>query len=206
MNRRTAVLVPTGVANTASISAALHRAEIDGRFAGSAQDVVEAPLVVLPGVGAFDAGREALARDGYDEAIRRRVEMDRPTLAVCLGFQLLLEGSDESRRGLSGLGIIPGRAERLGDSVRVPHLGWNEVECDPSAGLLETGAAAFAHSYCLRTAPDGFEVAMCTYDLPFVAAVARGSLLACQFHPELSGAYGRRLIDRFCARAMEGVA
>lgn len=203
---RTATIIPTGVANTASISAALQRTDWETRLATSARDVLDAPLVVLPGVGAFDAGRDTLARDGYDDALRRRVELDRPTLAVCLGFQLLLQGSDESQRGLSGLGILTGRAERFDGDIRVPHLGWNEVTPTPSARLLEKGSAAFAHSFCLRAAPPDCIVAMCTYDRPFVAAIERGNLLACQFHPELSGIYGRRLLDRFCAQVLEGIA
>ena len=159
-------------------------------------------MAVLPGVGSFDAGRQSLAASGFDAALARRIEADLPVLAICLGFQLLLEGSEESVQNQPGLGIFEGRAERLPSSVRVPHLGWNEITAPLEAPCMLSGAASFAHSYCLRTPPASGTASMCDYDRPFVAALERGNLLACQFHPELSGAYGRALLERFCARTL----
>jgi glutamine amidotransferase len=203
---RTAVLIPTGVANLASIAAAMHRADVATRIAVDPQDILTADIAVLPGVGSFDAGRDALAQRGFDEALCQRIGRDQATLAICLGFQLLLEGSDESRRDLPGLGIFAGRAQRIGDEVRVPHLGWNTVRAMPEARYLTDGAAAFAHSFCLRSAPASGHAAWTDYDAPFVAAVERGNLLACQFHPELSGSWGRGLLERFCAQSLGGDA
>jgi glutamine amidotransferase len=203
---RKAVLIPTGVANVASIAAALHRADLETRTASTTADILDADLVVLPGVGSFDAGREALARTGFDTALLARIADDRPTLAICLGFQLLLEGSDESRLGLPGLCVFEGRARRFPGDVRVPHLGWNLIEAPSDMRFVQSGAAAFAHSYRVPERPTACRSALCDYDSPFVAAVERGNLLACQFHPELSGPYGKALLERFCAQVRENVA
>ena len=116
-------------------------------------------------------------------------------LAICLGLQLLAEGSEESP-GVAGLGVIAGRAARLPDSVRVPHLGWNSVSAETGA-LVESGFAAYANSYALANAPDGWTVTRTQHGIEFVASLERGSLLATQFHPELSGSWGRDLLARW---------
>ena len=96
-------------------------------------------------------------------------------------------------RAVRGLGIAGGTYERLPSSVRVPHLGWNRVEA-ASSSALPSGVAAFANSYCLTEPPRGWSAAWTTHGIPFVSALARGRTLACQFHPELSGDFGMRLL------------
>jgi glutamine amidotransferase len=155
-----------------------------------------APHVVLPGVGAFGAAMELLSRDGLTEALIDRLRAGRPTLAICLGLQLLCQGSDESP-GVPGLGVVPGRATRLPNHVRVPQMGWNMVEPAPGCRLLRPGYAYFANSFRLATQPPQWEAAWTDHGGPFVAAMERGALLACQFHPELSGAWGLELIGRW---------
>lgn len=202
MTSRVASIIPTGVANLASIRSALGRVGLDVRLAEKPSDLARADVVVLPGVGSFDAGRRSLAASGFDAALTRRIEADLPVLAICLGFQLLLQGSDESVQDQPGLGIFEGRAERFPASVRVPHLGWNEITAPLDAPSMLSGAASFAHSFCLRQPPASGISSICTYDRPFVAALERGNLLACQFHPELSGSFGRALLERFCTRTL----
>jgi imidazole glycerol phosphate synthase glutamine amidotransferase subunit len=186
----------TGVANLASILAGLHRAGADPQLTDDAAVVHRARQVVLPGVGAFAAGMERLHAGGLGAALAERIAAGRSTLAVCLGLQLLSQSSEESP-GVAGLGILPVATRRFPSTVRVPQLGWNRIEPDPGCQLLEAGYAYFANSYHLAADPPGFAVAHSDHGGRFVAAIERGPLLCCQFHPELSGDYGRALLRRW---------
>lgn len=190
------VIVDSGVANLASVTSAFRRLGYGARISTSPEEIHTAPWVVLPGVGAFGAGMRALRAHGLDVALRERVREDRPFLAVCLGLQLLTDASDEDP-GIAGLGIVPGTCRRLPPSVRVPHLGWNRVEPDGRCRLVASGDAAFANSYCLEQPPRGWHHASSTHGISFVAALERGAVLACQFHPELSGTWGLALLERW---------
>ena len=132
---------------------------------------------------------------GWTATLRERIEADRPTIAICVGHQLLFETSDENP-GVRGLGLVNGHIGRFPDDVRVPQFGWNEVRPHEGALLLEGGYAYFANSYRAIEAP-GWAVAHATHGGPFVAAMERGNIIGCQFHPELSGAYGEALLARF---------
>ncbi len=190
------VVVRTGVANQASVLAALARLGVEAEVTEDANRVSEALRVVLPGVGAFGAGMAALARSGLVQPLRERLAARRPTLAICLGFQLLLDGSDESP-GTDGLGIVPGAAARFRAARWVPQLGWNRVTAADGARYLEDGYAYFANSYRLQERPRRWKAAMADSGESFVAAVEDGGVLACQFHPELSGAWGESLLRRW---------
>jgi imidazole glycerol phosphate synthase glutamine amidotransferase subunit len=192
-------MVDTGVANLASLGVAFRRLGGTVRITSDPAVVRAATRLVLPGVGAFGPAAARLATAGLDEALRDAARRDVPLLAVCLGLQLLCEGSDEAA-GVSGLGLIPGVCRRLSDSVRVPHLGWNRVEPGPDARLVTPGEAAFANSYALTAAPPGWIPAWSTHGEPFVAALERDRVLACQFHPELSGRFGAALLARWLGR------
>ncbi len=185
----------TGVANTASIMAAFERLGARPRLTAAAVEIRRAPFLVLPGVGSFGAAMERLERRGVIEALRARIADNRPTLAICVGMQLLAESSEESP-GMRGLAVCPGRFERFQPGVRVPQLGWNRVSAE-GRGYVLPGDAYFANSYRLAAAPDGFRAATAHHGAPFVAALERGRLLACQFHPELSGAWGAALLKRW---------
>ena len=194
------VIVNSGVANLASIASAFSRLGTSVVVTDDSGLVAAARRVVLPGVGAFGAGLAALRARGLDRAIRDAVARGTPLLGVCLGMQMLCEGSEESPAVL-GLGVIAGACRRLPDHVRVPHLGWNAVTAVSQAGLIDSGVAAFANSYALLEAPPGWTPAWTTHGVRFVAALERGGVLACQFHPELSGAYGAALLERWLSGA-----
>ena len=189
-------IIETGIANTASVASAFTRlgASVErGRCPAAVRD---SPFVVLPGVGSFAAGMGSLEAASLVGALQDRVAMSRPTLAVCLGLQLLCEASDEAP-GVPGLGLVSGRLTRFAEDVRVPQLGWNGVEAGEGARLLAGGAAYYANSYRLSEAPEGWGVAWSDHGGRFVAALERGRVLACQLHPELSGSWGLDLLRRW---------
>lgn len=188
--------MPTGTANTASVFAAFERIGADPVLARSAADVGDADRVVLPGVGTFGAAMAEIDRLEMREAITSRIEASLPTLAVCVGMQLLAEKSEESPE-VAGLGVVEGRVTRFEAGTRVPQLGWNRIEPAPGASLLEPGWAYFANSYRLAAIPPGWSGATADYNGRFVSALQRGPVLACQFHPELSGSWGRQLLERW---------
>lgn len=196
------VIIRTGTANVASVIAAFERLGFASRLTTDAALVREAALVVLPGVGAFGAGMAALRDAGLDGAVMERVQAGRALLAICLGLQLLCEASEESP-GVAGLGVVRGRVERLreGAGVRVPQLGWNEVRSAGECEVLTRGSAYFANSFALREKPPGWSPAVFTHGGEHIAALERGNVLACQFHPELSGAWGAGLMRCWAARA-----
>jgi imidazole glycerol phosphate synthase glutamine amidotransferase subunit len=189
-------VVPTGTANMASMIAGLERAGARAQITTDPDRVRSADRLVLPGVGALGAAMDRLAKDGLIQALAARVREGRPTLAVCVGLQILCESSAESP-GVRGLGVFSGRVERFDRSVRVPQMGWNRVEADDGCRLIESGFAYFANSYRLVDPPDGFCAAFSDHGGRFVAALERGGVLACQFHPELSGQWGLLLIRRW---------
>jgi glutamine amidotransferase len=194
------VIIRTGSANLASVSAAFERLGAIPRITEDASLVASAPLVVLPGVGAFGAAMNHLRDRGIDAAIRDRIASHRPLLAICLGMQVLCEASDESP-GVDGLGVVPGRITRFAASLRVPQMGWNSISPTPAASLLRSDWMYFANSYRLARVPDGWKGTHTDHGGEFASALERGPLLACQFHPELSGAAGLRLIERWLSLA-----
>jgi len=189
-------VIRTGVANLASVLAGLRRAGADGVVVDDAGSVAEARRLVLPGVGSFGAAMAQLHACGLVEPLRRRVREGRPTLTICLGLQLLGSGSEESP-GVAGLDIFPERATRFDSRVRVPQLGWNSITAESTCRFLRDGYAYFANSYRFVESPTGWRAAWADHGGRFVAALERGSVLASQFHLELSGPWGIGLLRRW---------
>lgn len=194
------VVVRTGSANLASVCAAIERIGLIPRISEDASVVASAGLVVLPGVGAFGKAMAHLRQRGLDSAIRSRVQTHRPLLAICLGMQLLCDSSEESP-GACGLGIVPARVVKLPASVRVPQMGWNTIHPCGTASLLHESFMYFANSFALSRIPEGWDGATTTHGVALASALERGALLACQFHPELSGNAGRALLRRWVERS-----
>ncbi len=190
------MILQTGLANMASVQAAFKRLGQELRWTTDPREVSQADRVVLPGVGAFGPAMGRLIELGLVEAIQARIEEGRPTLAICLGLQLLAEESEESP-GAKGLGCYEGKVESFPDELIVPQLGWNRIEADPGCSFLESGFVYYANSYRLSKAPKGWLQAQSFYGSRFIGALERGDVLACQFHPELSGKLGSTILQRW---------
>jgi imidazole glycerol phosphate synthase glutamine amidotransferase subunit len=198
VNQENSVAVlKTGVANVASVMAALRRAGVRPFISDSPETIEFAPRLVLPGVGSFGTAARRLQSLQLVEPLRRRMAAERPTLAICLGMQLLAAASDEDPP-CRGLDIFPHRIERL-RGLKIPQLGWNQIQPASETRFLSGGFAYFAHSYCLRVCPSDWTASWSNYGGPFVAAIERGPILACQFHPELSSRWGGELLRRWLA-------
>lgn len=187
-------VVPTGTANLASVLAALTRCGARAAVSTDPDRISTAPGVVMPGVGTFGAALGEIDRINLRNALVERIESDLPTLAICVGFQMFADTSEESPN-VRGLGIVPYPVTRFPSSTVVPQLGWNMVEGSDHSRFVPSGWAYFANSYRLATTPEGWSTAMADHGGPFVAAMERGRVLACQFHPELSGRWGLGVID-----------
>ncbi|MGH9067968.1 MAG: imidazole glycerol phosphate synthase subunit HisH [Acidimicrobiales bacterium] len=195
-----------GIGNLRSAEKALQRAGGDAVLVSRPEDAAGAAGVVLPGVGAFGACRAALAATGLDRVVVGAVGAGVPFLGICVGLQLLYEGSDEDP-GVPGLGLLPGRVRALPPGVKSPQMQWNVVCSRPGrvshllAACPSPAWVYFVHSY----APEVTEetVATCDYGGPVAAVVERGALWATQFHPEKSGPVGLGLLANF-VRACQG--
>lgn len=196
-----------GIGNLRSAEKALQLLGADARLVSDPAAVSGAAGVVLPGVGAFGACARALGQSGLDEVARRAVAEEVPFLGVCVGFQLLFEGSEEDP-GTPGLGLVQGTVRRLGSGVKLPQMQWNRTDPVPGShsGMFASFAEApwfyFVHSYAPVPAPlaEDVVVATCDYGGRVVAAIERGSCWGTQFHPEKSGRAGLRLLKAFVDR------
>lgn len=192
-------VIDYGVNNLASVRNALAVCSGEVTVTSDPKVISRADGVVLPGIGAAGAGMEALRRRDLVAPIRGATDSGRPFLAICLGMQLLFESSEEGDVGC--LGIVPGVVSFIRTTLKVPQIGWNQVETQPElpmwAGLTPDPYFYFVHSYvCVPTDPS-LSAGQSEYGAPFCSAIARGPLWATQFHPERSGATGLRVIRNF---------
>jgi glutamine amidotransferase len=189
-----------GIGNLRSAEKALQHVGADAKLVTDPHEAEAADGIVLPGVGAFGACMDALRASGLDKVALEAVKAGTPFLAVCVGMQMLYEGSDESPAA-EGLGVLPGTIRRLPAGVKHPQMQWNvlDVVGEPAllAGLERPLWVYFVHSYAAE--PHDGVVATCDYGGPVVAVVQRERLWATQFHPEKSGTTGLGILENFAA-------
>jgi imidazole glycerol-phosphate synthase subunit HisH len=195
-----------GIGNLRSAEKALQHLGADARLIGDPDEAASATGMVLPGVGAFAPCAKALRASGLDRVALDAIALGLPFLGICIGFQLLYEGSDEDP-GHAGLGVLPGVVRALPEGVKHPQMQWNQLDRRPGveSGLLrglDVGSwVYFVHSF----APEVTEVttSTCDYGGPVAASAERGSLWGTQFHPEKSGAAGLAILANFVAACQD---
>jgi imidazole glycerol phosphate synthase glutamine amidotransferase subunit len=194
-------VVDYGAGNLVSIEQALTTVGADVALVRDGEAMRGADALVVPGVGAAEPAMARLGSRGLTEPILAWLSADRPFLGICLGLQLLFDGSDED--GATTLGVVPGRTVRLEVAPTLPHIGWNQVErTRPHSlfdGIDDDTDFYFVHSYAgvPEDAPDDLVLATTEHGTRFVSAVTRGAMLGVQFHPERSGPDGLRLLANF---------
>lgn len=196
-------IIDYGAGNLRSVVRACQAAGLKTRILAEPGEMVAVRALILPGVGHFGYGMERLAGGGWVEPLKELVAMGKPLLGICLGMQLLFEGSEESPEQ-PGLALLPGRVVRFRGDLKVPHMGWNQLEfTDNHWGQklfqgLNTGAYCyFVHSYFVEAAERKQVAAWSEYGRPFAAAVAAPGLWGVQFHPEKSSRDGLRILKNF---------
>lgn len=208
------VVVDYGMGNLRSVGKALERVGADVAVSDDPRQAAGARGLVLPGVGAFAAAMTNLTATGWVEPIREHLAADRPFLGICLGLHLLFEESEEFGP-TAGLGVLAGRVLAFPDPdpdqppelvAKVPHMGWNQLRVVADTplmrGIPDGSWAYFNHSFYVAPADPALTTVRASHGLDFTAAIGRGSLMACQFHPEKSQAVGLRMLANFeeCCR------
>lgn len=194
-------VISYGLGNLGSVLNMLKRIGVETHIVESADAIAGSERVLLPGVGAFDRGMTLLREGDFDTALRDFVRSGRTVMGICLGMQLLLDGSDEGVE--PGLGLIPGRSKRFDDSVnlRVPHMGWNHIQplrTDPLLeGLDNQSRFYFVHSYHVVPESADHTLATTAYGGQFTSMIRSKNVMGVQFHPEKSHAYGMTLLRNF---------
>lgn len=195
-------IVNYGIGNLRSVEKAFHAVGAEALVSSDEGRLVECDGLVLPGVGAFGDGVDGLRASGLDGVIERAVEGGTPVLGLCLGLQLLFEGSDEFGTH-RGLGLLRGRVQRFPDTVRVvPHTGWNSVSVTQAhplfAGLDAEPYFYFVHSFHIVSDDESEVIGTTEYDgVVFPSVCAKGSLFGAQCHPEKSHTAGLKLLANF---------
>ena len=166
------------------------------------QEILRADKVILPGVGAFGDAMHQLKKYEMDKVVKEVAAENKPLLGICLGLQLLFEGSEESE-GVEGLGLLKGSIVRFSDEhgLKIPHIGWNSLDLKNNGrlfrGISDGAYVYFVHSYYLRAQESEIVKATTTYGDLVDASVEKDSIFACQFHPEKSSTVGLSILKNF---------
>ncbi len=199
-------LLDYGASNLHSVYKALQKSGAEVEIAADPAVVERVDALVLPGQGHFRQVMEAFLASGFEGVVRAHIVAEKPFLGICVGLQLLMDGSEEAP-GVPGLGLLPGTVKRFPKGVSVPQMGWNQLFKTGDPALLEgipDGAFAyFANSYYVEFEDESVPGATTEYGgVSFKSAVSAGQLYATQFHPEKSQAVGLKVLANFCALAL----
>jgi glutamine amidotransferase len=202
---RGVVILDYGAGNLRSVAKAFEHEGVDAVLTDDPSVAAGAERLVLPGQGHFGQCMTRLEERGLADAVRGHVSAGRPFIGICVGMQLLYEGSEEAP-GVAGLGLLPGTVRRIRTELPLPHVGWNAVEfirgavADPVlAGVADAERRWFyhVHSYAVLESDGQQVLGRCTYDAPFASIVGRDNVWGIQFHPEKSQEDGLRILGNF---------
>lgn len=195
-------IIDYGLGNLGSIQNMLRVIGEKSKITRNSIDINNADGIILPGVGAFDAGMKRMMESGLDEMVRSQAEKGKPILGICLGMQLLGRGSEEGN--MQGLSLIPFECQRFrldGTGLKIPHMGWDVVEFRNEhsilGGLCGQQRYYFVHSYHAVCDQPENVLMTCDYGYEFAAAVAKDNVIGVQFHPEKSHDFGLSLLRNF---------
>lgn len=198
------VVIDYGVGNLGSVLNMLKKVGVPCKVSSCEDEILAANKVILPGVGSFDHGMMRLRESGVAEILKEKATHDNSEImGICLGMQLLTDGSEEGN--LAGLGLISGYARRFTSDVtrklKVPHMGWNIVypfkEHYLVNNLPEESRFYFVHSYFVECTEREDVLLTSNYGVEFVSSFQRGNIIGCQFHPEKSHRFGIKLFENF---------
>ena len=194
-------IIDYGVGNLFSLRSSFAAIGVEAFVSGDAAELAKADRLILPGVGAFGDAAAKLRASGLDAFVREQAAAGKPLMGICLGMQLLFEKSYEygDHEGLGLLkGQVVGMSGRLPEGLKIPHMGWNALKLEKDAKLLEEGSYVyFVHSFYAENCEDSI-AAVTDYGIPITAAVEKGNIFGCQFHPEKSGNVGLAILKAFC--------
>ncbi|CEP67577.1 Glutamine amidotransferase [Moorella glycerini] len=197
---RPLAIIDYGMGNLLSVQKALAKLGYPAEITSDSKVVAAAPGVILPGVGAFAGAMANLQQRGLVAAIREVVRRGVPFLGICLGLQLLFSTSEEGGP-VEGLNLLPGEVKRLPPGLKVPHMGWNQVQLLKAGELFQgvpTGTNFyFVHSYYIDPADKTIVTGTTEYGLTFAVSIQRGNLFGVQFHPEKSSRWGLEVLKNF---------
>lgn len=193
-------VIDYGMGNLRSVQKALQRVGADARVTHSAEDILKADKIVLPGVGAMGAAMDKLDALGLIQPIHTAIDSGKPFLGICVGLQLLFENSEEGV-GTTGLGILQGSVKKFTD-LKVPQMGWNELsiqnsQCQLLNGLAPNSEVYFCHSYYVDPTQGDVVATTTNYGREYVSSICRGNLYGVQFHPEKSQTVGLKILENF---------
>lgn len=195
-------IIDYNAGNLKSVEKALAAIGQESIITRDRHEILAADKVILPGVGAFGDAMEQLKKYELDKVICEVTQKNTPFLGICLGLQLLFEGSDESK-GVEGLNILSGQILRIPDKegLKIPHIGWNSLDLSGDGrlfrGLPGNPYVYFVHSYYLKASDESIVKATTEYSTCIHASVEKNNIFACQFHPEKSGTTGLAILRNF---------
>ena len=194
-------IIDYGVGNLFSLQSSFKAIGEEAFVSGDAAELAKADRLVLPGVGAFEDAANKLRASGLDAFVRQQAEAGKPLLGICLGMQMLFEKSFEYGEH-EGLGLLKGQvvpmAGKINPELKIPHMGWNALEVKQGKLLSDVNGqhVYFVHSFFAEGCEDSLS-AVTEYDIPITAAVEKGNIFGCQFHPEKSGNIGLSILRKF---------
>ncbi|MGV8982906.1 imidazole glycerol phosphate synthase subunit HisH [Clostridium sp.] len=196
-------IVDYGVGNLKSVQNALNKLNIPSIISSDKDEIAKSRSIIVPGVGAFPDAMKNLKDRGLDVVIKAAAKEGKPILGICLGMQLFFEESDEIEK-CQGLGLLKGNIRKLEGSIKIPHMGWNDLSFETTTplleGVVEHSYVYFVHSYYAEVGEENIVNAFSMYEKKIPAIVSKGNIFGLQFHPEKSGEAGMKLLENFGRR------